>query len=337
VPFTTDAAEYNVLRATAAGGQKIDFGYLPNQDAPPVSASQTVGTNPLPGYTLAPLYPWGINYYAMNFNSSVSDHAAIFKQLYFRQVMAYLMNQKAIIKGPLRGYGEPTVGPVAATPATSFLSAQGRQGEPYPYDPAKAKTLLASHGWTVVPNGTTTCTDPAKCGAGITKGTALAFNFAYESGVTWVTTEMDQLQSSGSLVGIKLSLEPKPFADVISTAGGNCVVVKAPCNWDLANWGFGWSFSPDYLPTGDELFQCGAVANSGGYCDKNNDALITKTLYSSNLQYMYNWQDYLSPQLPVQYQPLGAFTLTEVVNNLKGALPQSPTLSINPEDWYFVK
>ena len=33
VPFTTDAAEYNVLRASAAGGQKIDFGYLPDQDA----------------------------------------------------------------------------------------------------------------------------------------------------------------------------------------------------------------------------------------------------------------------------------------------------------------
>jgi peptide/nickel transport system substrate-binding protein len=337
VPFTTDAAEYNVLRATAAGSQKIDFGYLPNPDAPPVAAGKLVGANPLPGYTLAPLYPWGINYYAMNFQSSVSDHAAIFKQLYFRQVMAYLMNQKAIISGPLRGYGQPTVGPVGATPATSWLSAKGKQGEPYPYDPAKAKALLASHGWNVVPNGVSTCTDPAKCGAGISKGTGLSFNFLYESGVTWVTAEMTQLQSSGSLVGIKLNLQPKPFADVISTAGGNCVVVKAPCNWDLANWGFGWSFSPDYLPTGDELFLCGAVANSGGYCDKNNDTLITKTLYGSNLQLMYNWQDYLSPQMPVQYQPLAAFTLTEVANNLRGVLPQSPTLSITPEDWYFVK
>jgi peptide/nickel transport system substrate-binding protein len=337
VPFTTDAAEYNVLRASAAGGQKIDFGYLPDQDAPPVPAGKTVGTNPLPGYTLAPVYPWGINYYAMNFQSSNGDHAAIFKQLYFRQAMASLMNQQAIIKGPLRGYAQTTVGPVAATPPTSFLSAKGRQGEPYPYSPSKAKSLLASHGWTITPNGVSTCADPAKCGPGITKGSGLEFNFVYESGLGWVTSEMDQLQSSGSLVGIKLNLEPKPFADVLSVAGGNCVVVKSPCNWDLANWGFGWSFSPDYLPTGDELFMCGAVANSGGYCDKNNDALINKTLTSSNLQFMYNWQDYLSPQMPVQYQPLAAFTLTEVDNNLKGVLPQSPTLDINPEDWYFVK
>jgi peptide/nickel transport system substrate-binding protein len=338
VPFTTDAAEYNVLRAGAsAGGQKIDFGYLPDQNAPPVPAGQTVGANPLSGYTLAPVYPWGINYYAMNFQSSIGDHAAIFKQLYFRQVMAYLLDQQAIIKGPLRGYGEPTVGPVANIPHTSFLSVKGRGIQPYPYSPAKAKALLVSHGWHIVPNGVSTCTDPARCGPGITKGSGLSFNFVFESGVGWVTSEMDQLQSSGSLVGIKLTLQPKPFADVLSTVGGNCVVVKAPCAWDLGNWGFGWSFSPDYLPTGDELFACGAVANSGGYCDKTNDALINKTLYSSSLQYMYQWQDYLSPQMPVQYQPLTAFTLTEIDNNLKGALPQSPTLSINPEDWYFVK
>jgi peptide/nickel transport system substrate-binding protein len=337
VPFTTDAAEYNVLRASAAGGQKIDFGYLPDQDAPPVPAGKTVGTNPLSGYTLAPVYPWGIDYYAMNFQSSIGDHAAIFKQLYFRQAMAHLMNQQAIIKSALRGYGVPTVGPVANYPPTQFLSAKGRQGEPYAYSVSDAKALLVAHGWTIAPNGVSTCADPAKCGAGVTKGSGLDFNFVYESGLNWVTAEMDQLQSSSSLVGIKLNLQPKPFADVISTVGGNCVVVKAPCNWDLGNWGFGWSFSPDYLPTGDELFACGAVANSGGYCDKNNDALINKTLYSSNLQYMYNWQDYLSPQMPVQYQPLAAFTLTEVANNLKGVLPQSPTLSINPEDWYFVK
>jgi peptide/nickel transport system substrate-binding protein len=341
VPFTTDAAEYNVLRASAAGGQKIDFGYLPDQDAPPVPAGKSIGTNPLGGYTLAPIYPWGIDYYAMNFNSTNADHAAIFKQLYFRQVMAHIMNQQAIIKGPLRGYARETVGPVANVPPTSFLSAKGRQGEPYAYSVPQAKSLLVAHGWKVTPNGVSTCIKPGsasdECGAGVTKGSGLSFNFVYESGLGWVTSEMDQLQSSGSEVGIKLNLEPKPFADVLSVAGGNCVVVKSPCNWDLANWGFGWSFSPDYLPTGDELFACGAVANSGGYCDKTNDGLINKTLYSSNLQYMYQWQDYLSPQMPVQYQPLAAFTLTEIANNLKGALPQSPTLSINPEDWYFVK
>jgi peptide/nickel transport system substrate-binding protein len=338
VPFTTDAAEYDVLQSPSSS-TKIDFGYLPDQDAPAKPANAAVGSNPLAskGYTLAPVYPWGIDYYAMNFSSTVSDHAAIFKQLYFRQALAYLMNQKAIIQGPLRGYGAVTVGPVADVPPTSFLSAQGKKGDPFPYNPGKAKSLLTSHGWTVAPGGITTCTDPAKCGPGITKGTPLNFNFMYLSGTSWVQSEMTQLQSNSAALGIKLNLVPKPFSDIIAVAGGSCTVTKSPCNWDLANWGFGWSFSPDYLPTGDELFECGSVSNSGTYCDPANDALISKTLTSSNLQYMYNWQDYLAPQLPVEYQPNAAYTLTEVANNLHGVLPQSPTLSITPEYWYFVK
>ena len=54
----------------------------------------------------------------MNFQSAVSDHAAIFKQLYFRQAMACLMHQSAIIVAkPAARTRSVTVGPVAATPA----------------------------------------------------------------------------------------------------------------------------------------------------------------------------------------------------------------------------
>jgi peptide/nickel transport system substrate-binding protein len=340
VPFTTDAAEYDVLRSPSSS-TKIDVGYLPDQDAPAKPTSATVGSNPLSGYTLDPLYPWGIDYYVLNYQSSNGDHGAIFKQLYFRQALQYEMNQAAIISGPLRGYGAVTVGPVAATPATKFLSAQGKKGDPYPYNPTKAKDLLASHGWSVVVNGTSTCVKPGtaadECGAGITAGTALSFNFLFLTGTAWVQQEMTQLQSNAASIGIKLNLVPKTLGDVLSVAGGNCVVVKSPCNWDMANWGFGWSFSPDYLPTGDQLFLSGAVANSGGYSNATNDSLINQTLTNDNLQVFYNWQNYLAPQLPVMYQPNAAYTLTEVANDLKGYFPQSPTLSITPENWYFAK
>jgi len=81
----------------------------------------------------------------------------------------------------------------------------------------------------------------------------------------------------------------------------------------------------------------GAATNSGGYNNAENDALIDKTLTSGNMSYMYAWEDYLSKQLAQVWQPARAFQLTEVANNLRGALPQSSTLSINPENWYFVK
>ncbi len=337
VPFTTDAAEYDVLRSPSSSS-KLDVGYVPENDLTAKPANAVVGANPLASsYTLAPLYTWGINYYTVNFQSTVSDHAAIIKQLYFRQALAYLMNQAAVIQGPLKGYGTLTVGPVGNNPVTPFLSATGKAGDPFPYNPTKAKSLLTSHGWTVVPGGTTTCTNPSLCGPGITQGSALSFNFPYATGSAWIEAEMTQLQSNALALGIKLNLEPKPFDQVTALAAGNCVVAKIPCDWDMANWGGGWSFAPDYLPTGETLFVCGSIANSGGYCNKTNDDMINQTLTSSNLSFMYSWQDYLAPQLPLMWQPSAVYYLAEVANNLHGVLPQEVTLNLTPEDWYFVK
>ena len=87
LPFAADAAKYDVLRAPSSSS-KIDVGYIPPEDLPAKQAGAAVGTNPLPGYTLAPWNDWGISYYTVNEQSTVSDHAAIFKQLYFRQAPA---------------------------------------------------------------------------------------------------------------------------------------------------------------------------------------------------------------------------------------------------------
>jgi peptide/nickel transport system substrate-binding protein len=335
VPFTTDSAEYDVLRSPSSS-TKIDVGYLPEQDAPAKPVGAAVGRNPVSGYTLSPWQIWGINYFVVNYQSTTGN-GPIIKQLYFRQALEDEMNQQAVVTGPLRGYGALTVGPVGNTPVTQWLSPQGKSGNPFPFDPTKAKALLTSHGWNAVPNGISTCANPSLCGPGIKKGQGLSFTLPYATGTGWITSEMTQLQSNAATIGIKLNLQPKPFAQVISTAGGNCVAAKLPCNWDMANWGGGWSFSPDYDPTGEQLFLSGVVANSGGYTSSANDSLISKTLTSSNLQDMYSWQDYLSAQLPMIWQPNGDYQLTEVANNLAGVTPQSTTLSINPENWYFTK
>jgi peptide/nickel transport system substrate-binding protein len=336
VPFTTESAEYNVLRAGSAGGNQIDVGYLPTTDAPTKPANAVIGTNPVTGYTLSPLYAWSINYFPLNYQSTTGN-GPILKQLYFRQALQYLMNQAAVIAGPLKGYGVPTVGPVGTVPVTSYLSPTGKQGDPWPYNPTKAKQLLTSNGWTVVPNGTTTCTDPAKCGAGIKKGQPLSFTLPYATGTEWIAQEMTQLQSNASGVGIKLSLDPRPFNQVTAIAAGNCVVAHISCDWDMGNWGGGWTFVPDYYPSGETLFLSGSGANSGGYTNAKNDTLINDTQTSTSVQALYTWQDYLAQQLPVIWQPNGVYQLTEIVNTLRGVIPQSSTLGINPESWYFVK
>ncbi len=113
VPFTTESAEYNVLRAGAANGQ-LDVGYLPTTDAPNKPVNAAVGANPVSGYTLSPLYSWGINYFPVNFQSTTGNGPVI-AQLYFRQALEDLMDQQAVIEGPLHGYGLYTVGPAGCT------------------------------------------------------------------------------------------------------------------------------------------------------------------------------------------------------------------------------
>ena len=84
------------------------------------------------------------------------------------------------------------------------------------------------------------------------------------------------------------------------------------------------------------MFKCDAIGDSGGYCDRANDALINKTLTSGNLHTC-------TPGRTTWHPAAGDLAagrrlqLTEVASNLQGVNPQSPTLSINPEDWYFVK
>ena len=64
------------------------------EDVPAKPAGKAAGGNPLAskGYTLDPLYPWGISFYLVNLQSSTGN-GPIIRQLYFRQALSYLMNQ----------------------------------------------------------------------------------------------------------------------------------------------------------------------------------------------------------------------------------------------------
>ena len=336
LPFTSEEAEYNVL--AAGGSNAIDVGYLPTVNAPVPPPGSPVGQNPVAGYRLQPLYTWGLSYFPYNFSSS-NPQLGIIQQQYFRRAIQLLINQAAIIQGPLHGYGHVTAGPVGGYPQTKYLSPTARKGDPYPYDPAEAKTLLTSHGWTVKPGGISVCSKPGsgagQCGQGVRSGAQLKFELLYATGEAWLESAMLQLKSNASQVGIDIELVQKSFNGVLAVVeGANCP--PAGCSWQMADWGQGWSYVPDYLPTGDELFQTGSFGNLGKYSNSHNDELIKKTLSSSDMHLMWNWQNYLTKQLPVVFQPDAPDALVESINNLHiGTL--SPTLAINPEEWYFLR
>ena len=335
IPFTDDSTEFDSL---VAGN--LTFGYLPYQDVTSAAKSALVsGTNNarLSGFDLAPLYLYGINYFPYNFNSSSDNGAAgkIFSQSYFRQAMQDLVDQPLFIQKVFHGYAVPTYGPVPVLPPT--YASTKEQSNPYPYDPAKAKQLLTSHGWTVVANSTSTCTSPGtganQCGAGIPQGAALNFNLQYATGTTWITTLMNTEKSSWAQVGINVTLSSASFNTVI----GNAVPCTggASCSWALENWGGGWVFSPDYYPSGEEIFAQGAGSNSGSYINATNDANI-KASYTGNVN-LDTYQNFLATDLPVVWEPNPAFEISEINSKLHGAVPQNVFGYLTPENWYFTK
>jgi peptide/nickel transport system substrate-binding protein len=336
LPFTSDPSEFNAL----VGG-KVTVGYLPVSDITKATTNPLKAgpNNPrLTNFNLEPLNGWAINYFPYNFNSTGDGgHAgAIFKQLYFRQAVQLLVDQPLYNKKINKGYGVGTYGPVPSQPPNSFVSAQVQDNTYYPYNPGRAISLLKDHGWKVVPGGTSVCEKPGtaanECGAKIPKGAKLAFNLQYANGVVSTTELMNAEKSSWSQAGINMSLSQASFNSVIGTAVP-CTPGSKGCAWELQNWGAGWIFSPDYYPTGEELFQTGAGSNSGSYSDPTNDANIIAT--NTTQTPLTAYENYLAQQLPVIYQPNESNPIYEVQKNLQGFSPASPLQGITPESWSF--
>jgi peptide/nickel transport system substrate-binding protein len=204
-----------------------------------------------------------------------------------------------------------------------------------------AKQILTSHGWKVASGGTTTCQNPSLCGAGITKGEGISFNIDYESGVVAVQDEMQDLAAQAKKVGININLTTHPFGTVIGTAVA-CQPSQPTCKWEAENWGAGWIYGPSYLPTGEQLFAPGAVANFGSYNDPSTTALIKSVTTTSNeTQALGAYAQNVSQHVPVVFQPTSIGTYqgdagTLIAKNL-GGYTANALGQMNPENWYLTR
>ena len=341
--FNTYPAQFNALKDNTLDIGDISIGQGP-QDLPLYKSNTWCENGPCVGvnnpqlaksHNLTPVYGWSINYFVLNFRNPTV--APIFKQLYIRQAMQSLLNQ-TLWTQLVGGYAQPGYGPVPVFPPTEFASRQ-ETTDPYPYSPPHAKALLSSHGWKVVPNGITTCvkpgTAPDECGAGIPKGDQLSFTFLY---YVAFRPPVQEMASSWARAGIKLLLEAKPGPDVIGVAFTPCTAGKA-CPWEMAFWGGGWIYGPDYYPTGEQIFATGAGSNAGGYSDPTADKYIEATNHSSSLSSLYAYENYLADQLPVIWLPQQSVSLAEVAKNVCGWTPGNlnPVLNWTPENLYFCR
>ncbi|MGH9920440.1 MAG: ABC transporter substrate-binding protein, partial [Nitrososphaerales archaeon] len=277
-PFTTAQAEFNALVTGT-----VDIGYLPSTDVtapaansgrPGVAVSPGMNNPRLSTFTLVPSYAWQIRYYWYNYRSTADSGEAgkIFSQLYIRQAMQRLVDQTLYVAKIYKGYAYADYGPVPTLPRNPFSSTTELKN-PYPYSVSTAKRLLASHGWKVVPGGTSVCEKPGggpgDCGPGIRMGALLDFTLKYISGTKALADMMTAEKSSWSAVGINVTLS----SATTSTVVGDEAPCPKGCSWEI-NGPNDWTFLPDIYPSGEEIFASGAGANNGLFSTARNNELI---------------------------------------------------------------
>jgi peptide/nickel transport system substrate-binding protein len=324
LPFTTDTAETNVMRA----GNSITYGYISQSEVPSASSITSEG------YKLAGWPQYQFAYILMNYNSSNPVVRSEFRQLYIRQALQELTNEKADIKVFFDGYGTPTNGPVPYL--SSYASPLDKNGA-YPYSISGAEKLLKDHGWKVVPNGADTCASPGsgatQCGTGIPAGAKLSFKFTYYSGNQSIDETEQALKSDAGTAGISIALSTLSGGNVLSLAVP-CKPSASNCGWEMATYG-GWTPFTD--PVTSALFEPG-VLDAASYNNPTANADIGAAITGNgSASIITNYENYLARQLPVLWQPDPDYQVSVISDKLHGATPQDPTLAINPEQWYLTK
>ncbi len=338
LPFTSAEAEFSVLRAgpssggRGTSGDQVSVGYVPDNDLPqaPTMRSQ--------GYQLVDWFPFQFDYFEPNFNNP--KVGPILRQLYFRQAFQHLVDQEGWIHAYYHGLGVPTYSPVPASPKNPYADPESTKN-PYPFSISTARAILENHGWKVTPNGVTTCrhagTGPGECGLGITVGEGLNFTLMYPDGLTYTDGSMVDLQSVARQVGIEIALKEVTPTTIASTIL-SCTPTQAACSWQLGQYGAGWLFEPDHYPSGEEIFETGALGNVANYSDAGVDRLIEATTRApeGRAQATLNaYADKVRLQLPNFWQPSPG-SLVTLQSNLHGFYPNAYGF-ISPQEWYFTK
>jgi peptide/nickel transport system substrate-binding protein len=333
VPFTSGQAEVNVART---GPSNLTIGYLPADSLAQLKSLESSGYKASSAYVLASYY-----FFLNQHNPTLG---AVFRQQYFREAFQHLANQPGWIKAFLKGYGQPTTGMIPNVPTNDFVGTTTGSSTT-DFDAAKSTALLKDHGWNVVPNGTTTCAQPGagdnQCGAGVAKGQALSFTLNYVSGISALDSEMRDLKSEASGVGIQITLTKQASGQVLASAGA-CKATEPSCKWAAANLGsVGWVYAPDFYPSGDNILLTGAAGNFANYSDPTMDKLIKDTEVASADQSKSSltaYNEYVQKQLPVVFQPAvpssGGPTL---VSNHLGGYAHNAYAYLTPEQYYLTR
>ena len=327
VPYTSDDAEVNALKKGA-----LDMGYLPQTNFKQLASIKSGGYNAFG----VPDFGW--SYVAYNFKDHTGSFNKIIGQLYIRQALAHLEDEKGYIKAFFFGAGGEAYGPVPSVPLSPYTPSDATS-DPYAYSPSAATKLLTSHGWSVKPNGTDTCAKPGsgagQCGAGIPAGAKLSFPLAYSSNPAIIGQQVTALASAAKQVGIQLKLSSNNFNYLVENYN-DPAAPKNDNKWALMDFG---GFTNSTYPTTLGVFNSSGSSNLGGYADPKADALISASVKSSDPSAVKNEASYLTAQQPGLFQPNPDFISVwkKTVSGNPLMFESTTQYAVNPEQFYLTK
>ncbi len=164
-----------------------------------------------------------------------------------------------------------------------------------------------------------------------------SFNYLYYNGAVAFNSQIKEMATSWEQAGIKLNLEGKSFGDVIGAAFARARPASLAPGTSPTGAVAG-IYSPDYYPTGEEIFATGAGSNAVSYSDPDGRRHHRgQTNVSSSLSALYDLRE-----LPRRAAAghLAAEPGCRAVRGREERLwlhAPEPLLSWAAENWYFCK
>lgn len=269
---TSNESEFAALK-----GGTIQVGYLP--------FSLYGARTQLSSDKLDVVYVFGFNYIVPNESTVAKGVKGTFQLPYVRQALEMGINQKGIIDAFYHGFGVTEADQVPSEPHTIFYDPQAAA---YAFNPSAGKRLLESHGWHLV-HGVMT-----------KGGVALKFTFTFDSGNNTDSAIAQYLKTTWASEGIDVTLATEQDNSIFALGNSN-----AP-TWSMIWWGGGWTYGPDFEPTGDVFFSP-VKGTDTAYESPEMTKLIAATeapgTLSQHLARFHQFLNFESKQLPYLWMP----------------------------------
>ena len=317
--FTSSTAELDALRSGV-----IDFGYLPTSD---LSLTSYFVHH---GYVVK---PWKVFYDNIAELGYTGPYRHLVDQLYLRQALQHLVDEKLYLSTTLHGNGMLDYGSAPLYPGSNYVS-PALHHDPYPYSVSQARALLTSHGWRLS-KGISTCVSPGTgaghCGAGIKAGTPLTISLMYATPSAALQAQAEAFASAARAAGISIALNPQSQDTMYSIAG--VCPHQGPCNWGIALYGAQEDFGQYVLvPTAGVEFAKGNYWG-WGYYNPTEQRLLNDAYDQPGLAPLYRVEDYQSQQVAGLWWPVGDYEVAVVRKDLTGWDPLNPYANYMPSRW----